>query len=278
MENNPFKKQILKPINQFIEFRKYWKTKKAVLTGIPIYNWDTSEREQHGYLEPWTFNIQEGVFASLPSIFIVKILDFLFKHLKNDPQDLSSLDIRTKIFTETLQSTNQFFSSFSAPLIITLLVFIVGWSSLKRSDSNSESRARARRAYLYLDGSYGLIFQLILSLEISLITWGFNHEKFINRLPGNIYIIFVVFYVISILGQIIQTYHIIPQKLFKINGYSSRVRHFWQKKKNNDPPWSKFSTMTLLGAFPVLLVVTLIQHLLSNMTATFITSLRMLLV
>lgn len=270
--------EVLKPFKQFFEFRKFWSTRKAILSGVPLYDWNPSERQKSGYLNHWSFNIQESAFAALPVIVLTRILDFLFDEFKNKPPDLGSLDERTKVFIETAKATDQFFSAFFAPAFLTLLVSLLAWGSLKGSDSTPEKRARARKAYLYFDGAYGLCFQILLSLVFSLMAWGSNHTKFVEKLPPFVFFVLGILFMVGLIGQFIETNKTIPRKLFKMNGYSFRVRHFWQRKRPDDPPWSKYSFALILGGWPVIIVVGVILTTLSYITATILTAIKMLFI
>jgi len=277
-EQNPLQEEVIKPFKQFFDFRKFWNTRKAILSGVPLYDWDSSQRQKSGYLNHWNFNIQESTLAALPVILLTKVLDFLFDKFKDKPLDIASLDERTKVFIETAQATDQFFSAFATPAFLTLLVFLLAWGSLKGSDSTPEKRARAARAYLYFDGAYGLYFQLLLSLVFSLMTWGSNHTKLVEKLPPFVSFVLVILFIVGLIGQLIETNKTIPRKLFKVNGYSFRVKHFWQRKHPDDPPWSKYSFALILAGWPVIIVVSVVLTTLSYITATVLTSIKMLFV
>jgi len=259
-EPNPWKEEFFK---ELFDLKKFWNTRKAILNGVPLYDWNSNDRQRSGYLNHWTFNIKESVFVSLPAILLTRVLDFLFNDYKNKPQDFNSLDEFQKIFYETSQATSQFFSAIAAPAFLTLTVFLLAWCSLKNSDSTPRKRARARSAYLYFDGAYGLYFQLLLSLVSSLTLWGSNHTAILGEIPPLIYIVLVILFVIGLIGQCIETYIRIPRKLFKVNDYSSRLR------------WGKYLSTLLLGSWLLSIGVVVILTILSIITATVLTYMKM---
>ena len=277
-EQNPLQEEIIKPFKQFFEFRKFWNTRKAILSGVPLYDWNSSERNKSGYLNHWSFNIQENAFAALPVIVILKVLDFLFDKFKDVPPSPNYQDEYTKVFFEVSKSTDQFFLAFFAPTVLTLIVFLQAWSSLKGSDSTPETRARARRAYLYFDGAYGFYFQILLSLAYSLQAWSDDHTKLLERVPPFTFLVFDIIFMVGTIGQLLETGKKVPIKLFKINGYSSRERQFWQRKRPDDPPWSKYHFAIILGCWPVIIIVFTVLFTLSGITATVLTSIKMLFV
>lgn len=263
---NPWQEEFFK---QILDLKNFWKTRKAILIGVPLYDWNSSDRQRSGYLNHWSFNIQESVFVSLPAILLTKILDFLYDDYKTKPPDFSQLDESTRVVSETAYetayATAQFLSAFAAPAVLTLTAFLLAWCSLKKSDSTPQMRARARSAYLYFDGAYGLYFQLMLSLASSLTIWVFNHdgitEKPIYGLIGTVSFILLV---VGSIGQSIETYIKIPRKLFKINSYSSRRR------------WGKYLSALLLGTSLISIGVFVIIFILSFITAIILTFMKML--
>jgi hypothetical protein len=277
-EQNPLQEEIFKSFKQFFEFRKFWNTRKAILRGVPLYDWNSSELNKSGYLNHWSFNIQENTFAALPVIFILKVLDFLFDKFKDSPPSLSFPDEYTKVFYEVSKDTDQFFFTFFAPTVLTFIVFLQAWSSLKGSDSTPETRARARRAYLYFDGAYGFYFQILLSLVYSLQIWSNDYDKLIEKAPTFTFLVFHIIFMVGTIGQILETGKKVPNKLFKINGYSSRERQFWQRKRPDDPPWCKYHFACILGGWPVIIGVFIILFILSYITATVLASIKMLFV
>ena len=57
-DQSPLQKSLRKPLVLLAGFRKFWKTKKAITTGVPLYDWTPFQRNKEGFLGPWSFNIQ----------------------------------------------------------------------------------------------------------------------------------------------------------------------------------------------------------------------------
>lgn len=277
-DQSPLQKSLRKPLDFLAEFRKFWKTKKAVKNGVPLYDWTPFQRKEGGFLGPWSFNIQETVFATLPAIVVVKVLDFLFGKPRIETLGFDQLDRRAQVFAEIVKSTDQFFNAFIAPTLITLLVFLIGWSSLNRKDSNKETRAKARQAYLYLDGAHGLFSQCALAVAFSLLAWVLVRPEIQERLPLAFTVAWGVLLAYGWLTQMYLTFSKIPKLMFQANGYSGRVRRFWQKRLSDDPPWNKYQLAVIIGGWPCILVVFVVLTALSRLTAWCLTAVKMLVI
>ena len=280
-DQSPVQKSLRKPLDLLADFKKFWKTKKAVTTGVPLYDWTPFQRKEEGFLGPWSLNIQETVFATLPALVVVNALDFLFGKPQIQIPGFDQLDRRTQVFVETVTSTNQFFNAFTAPTLITLLVFLIGWGSLKTEDANKETRARARQAYLYLDGAHGLFSQCALAVAFSLLAWVLVRPEIRERLLfewGLVTLAWVVLLAFGFLTQMYLTFNKIPKLVFQANGYSGRVRRFRQKRLSDDPPWNKYGLALVIGGWPCILVIYVVLTGLSWVTAWFLTAVKMLVV
>jgi hypothetical protein len=55
----------------------------------------------------------------------------------------------------------------------------------------------------------------------------------------------------------------IPRFLFTINGYSTRRRRFWQRRKPDDPPWGKMQFAQFLAGLPLVVLVNVALMLLT---------------
>lgn len=275
-EKSPLEKIIYQPHDFIINLKKFWKTKNAVRTGVPLYEWSSSQRKEKGFLGPWSLNIQETLYASLPSGFIVKVLDFLYGRPQILSHETEQLDKRTQIFNEILKSTNQFFHSFYVPIFFTLIVLIVGWCSLKRKDSTKESRARSRKAYLYFDGAYGLFSQFILTLYISLEIWFKLRPELLLQIPHAMEIAWYSLVAIAFVIQFYLSMMKIPDLLFQVNGYNSNRSN--KEGQKEDPPFTKWWLGNCISGYPLIIFLNFILSKLAISAAWILTEIKIFLI
>jgi hypothetical protein len=137
----------------------------------------------------------------------------------------------------------------------------MGWGTLRSKDSNAQTRRRARHAYLYFDGTYGFFPQLFLAFGTGLLSTELGHklilttEVFETKMFGTS---FIVALFIVLIWQSVVSIRDIPRLLFVANGYSKRVRYFWQRSQPNDPPWGKLFLANFLGGSPLAFCVGLL--------------------
>jgi hypothetical protein len=270
---SPLREATRRPFAFIDSLRKFHKTSRAVLTGVPIYDWTQKRRSKEGLLEPWAFNLRETALAALPAAVLIGILNYLYGNAQTTPDEVAQLTGQAKTFWETLQITNQFFSTLLAPTATTIFVFLAAWGSLKSEDSTGEKRARARHAYLYLNGAYMLVPECCLPVAVSLLQWGLSGE---HNLPIGVGIAAGVLLVVSLISCGVVA-NKAAKRLFQINGYSGRVRHFWQNDRPGDPPGEKFRLAVFLGGSPTVFVVGLGLYSLSWLSAKALTWIKLLI-
>lgn len=233
-KSNVFSNKETSPFKQFFEFQKFQNTRRAVLSGKPLYELSLEERQKNDYLDALQFNIQESLFAALPTVVIIKALNWIFENSK------APIAGETQKFFEVFQGICGGLTAFIAPIIFTFLASFLARASLKKVDSTPEKINRAKKAYLYLDGACGLYFQSSLSLSSSLVNWMFNHSLENSSLNGWLIVFAILLLIIGLFGQLKITWWSIPRRLFRVNGYTS-----------GNAPWFKYSR-TLLFGVPIL--------------------------
>jgi hypothetical protein len=234
-EANALNNQEASPFKGFFEFQKFQNTRRAILSGKPLYELNSDERQKKDYLDALHFNIQESIFAALPAVLIPKALDWIYENSKNPvAEDVQKI---VEVFQGTVENLTAFFT----PIILTLLASSLARASLRKADSTTEKINKAKKAYLYFDGAYGLYFQGFLSLSFSLNTWMSSHQPIANSSVGRWLSYFaIVLFTIGFFGQLKITWWSIPRRLFKANGYLS-----------GNAPWFRYSR-TLLFGVPIL--------------------------
>jgi hypothetical protein len=235
--------------------RAFYRTKLAIQRGIPLYEWSITDLQAFGYLGPWKFNaIETAITGGLASL-TVNIANALSGAKPAEAETLDGID---PALATILKTTSSWLEPFTIPIFLTGFVYLMGWGTLRRRDSTSVKRLRARLAYLYFDGAYGLYSQLFLAFGVSAISTDFG-QKVLSSDPLSY---FAVAFFVALVGagiwQLVITGRRIPRLLFVANGYSGRVRHFWQRSHPTDPPWNKLVVANILGGWPLLIVTSLL--------------------
>ncbi|MEG5172818.1 hypothetical protein [Microcoleus sp. B3-D7] len=251
-EPNIFTDEEASPFKHFFDFKKFRKTQKAILSGDKLYEWNIKELRDRGYFEPLYFNIQESVFAALPTVAIVKILDWLYG-TENDK------------FGELFQGTFGVLCAFVAPFVLTLLASLLAKASLKKNDLSPSKIDRARKAYLFFffEGAYGLYLQGLFSLVTSLIIWMSLPENSQLQIPSELFVILLLSFLVLLALQLKVTWWNIPTQLFKINGYSGR-----------SSPRFKYSCNLLFSLLGITVVNFVVVAFLSAIIAGFLMAIK----
>src|SRR5215467_10193256 len=66
--------ELFEPLAKLNKFRKYWKTRNAILSGVRVYDMLKNDREKEGYLGAWEFNTAQSALAAMPTIVMGLIL------------------------------------------------------------------------------------------------------------------------------------------------------------------------------------------------------------
>lgn len=235
------------------EARSFWRTRRAILQGQSLWDLDTAQLESEKYFGPWKFNAVQTAIAGALAAATTKVLNLVVPKLgSSEPKPFRDDPALAKLF----EVTSGWIEPFVLPIVLTSFVVLMGWGSLKGAQSTSATRARARAAYLYLDGAHGFWPQLTLALLLAA-----KSVQLPARLEGYFAAPFVLWplqaiFLVLFVWQIYITAGKIPRLLFAANGYSARARRFWQPGKSDDPPWGKLVAANLLASGPLLFTVT----------------------
>lgn len=221
-------------------FRSFVKTFRAVKSEEPPYSLSATERAQLGLMRSRKFNLLQTTVASAPALVVSQLLNLLFPS-------------SSTVLAEDIAA---WFNPFLIPILLWLLGRTAAWSSLKRTDRTPEKVYRAREAYYYLDGAYGLIPEALAALGYTIFTF-FQAERVTEDSPlfWPLMSLAMICAIISGLWVRRVTNIKIPSELFKFNGYSPRVRHFWMfSRAINWGPWNMYHFLTLF-VIPILFSV-----------------------
>ena len=166
------------------------------------------------------------------------------------------------------------------PLVITVSVYVAARFSLKKIHRNKTSLSNSRRAFLYLDGTYGLYIQALYVLCIFLVTRVIQSETIPGEFPNYRALressgLYAISSIVIVLLSFVYIFFIqkkINKKLFVSNGYTDRYQWFWSKKPDNYPPRARlnFALLLLLPAIGIILEI--IAGLISRLFAYSIAS------
>lgn len=272
-------------------YRAFWRTKQAVQDGIPLYTWHADDLHNAGYIGAWKFNVTETVITGGIASITTNLLNFFASTvLKNDA--LSNVDVvflllfenepirSDSTFASIFKSINNWTSPFVVPIILTGVVYFVGWGSLYRRDSNLATRQRARHAYLYFDGAYGFFSKLFLAFGAGIFISDITETPINPSSPVGILVLisFAVLLLTSLVQQFLIAYQKIPCLLFTVNGYTTRKKRFWQTSLPKDPPWEKFGLANLFGTILFMFGIPFFLSALSFLLAWFLFWFRGLIV
>jgi hypothetical protein len=226
--------------NNLNKLMMFWKTKRKIASGMPLWNLTVNERKAEGVLGPWSFTIFEVLIVGVVASVTTNIWVFLYDITPHEQTEttLTAFDVM-------LTKTSSWVTPFFTPIFTTLYVSLVAWGTLWGEDSSRDSRVRARSAYLYNDVAYGFFAKLILAVGFSVLI------SDSENMPVSLGVASVIaFFWLGYLGL-----RFIPRKVFIANGYNGEIRQFWQKPKSDDSPWGKYSISTFIASFPLIAIL-----------------------
>lgn len=254
MSRSPLSEAIAESAHSLLSIGQFWRTRRAVRSGLELHKLDDAERELNGFASPWPFCIQEVVFAAIPSFLLVGMLNLLFGEVTSEvaSPNASGAPVAQQLFERIFG----WLDNLTVPALLTLAVYLVSWGALKAKDSTPEARRKCREAYLYLNGAYGMTPQAILTTAVAYLAWQYERSdawlgSSIGLMVHQVVIVAVLVSSVWILWQLGKA---IPKRLFAAFGYTDRAGHFWQKARDDDPPWSRYSTAVFLGGWPLALL------------------------
>lgn len=218
---------------RFRKLRAFWRTRRAILKGAPpLWDLDKERRAELGFLQPVPFNLaQTGISAAVGAV-IVYVGQLLIPELNLQARG-SSEEVE---LSKLVQKALSVLQPFTAPIVLTAFVFPMGWGTLRRHRSNRASRARARTAYLYFDGAYGLWPQMLIAAVAGLLTVLFPIMLLVLFKYPIWFTLLGGLFLFAVACQFHLTVRKIPRLMFQVNGHPS------------DPPWGKLLSAMLVSA------------------------------
>lgn len=208
-ETSPVGRMLKDPFGIVSLVSAYVRTKSAVRINAPLYDLTQRELEKRSLQGPWTFNITESVLAGIPVMLCALVFDWLgLFQVVSFPDEVTQASLTDYYSARVLDVVN----AYVPPFVLTTSVYALAWASLRAADRTPERLARARRAYLYFDGAFGLIPQMVASaclfLGIRFALTEFN--------SGFAALQLTYFVMVAVL---VYTSMIVGRSLYKTNGY-----------------------------------------------------------
>lgn len=242
-----------------VDIRSFYRTRNAIQSGVPLYDWTPSDLQSSGYFGPWKFNSFEKLVIGSSASAIANLANLLSGETPKEVQPLVAIGPElSPLFSTILGWLNPFL----IPLYVTGFVYLMGWGSLHQKDSTPLKRQRARHAYLYFDATHGLYSQLYLVFVLSFASTTLG-QRLLSAFPAPLELGIYLTVIAAVIWQTMIVLRKIPRLLFAANGYSTNIRHFWQRSLPLDPPRNKLVAAMLVGGWPLLLITILFIYAIS---------------
>jgi len=242
-------------IKDFLDYRKYFRTRSAIRRAEPLHEFSPEQLAANKYLGPWTFNLHQTAVSSLPTVILFAIYDWLFTPPR---PKTTSADPFWQTFQDILPRVEAKIEPFFLPLSLTIAAYAAAMGSLKRRDLSKPTFSRNTRCYLYLDGSYGLYPQAVLAFVVTALYLPHDFNWVNPSTP------LTVLWLVVFMGGIYATIYelvikgsFIPGRLFSLQNYDLKTRHFWQRPAPDSAPWKKYWIFTFGLAFLIAYLVDL---------------------
>jgi hypothetical protein len=197
---------------------KFWRTRVAVLKGVPLQDPGAAAPSTQGLLGPWEFAVCAGAIATLPSA----ALGFVLRNADAQAPPFGSWS------TEFIEAYNLQWSLLSVPVGIASIVsatYISAWLSLYSRDSTHQRRRTARSAYLYLSSAIGFWCTLAVgffSVFSDRVLYAWSPDRLLG-MPTDAMLLGLLTYLTGGLILLVWVWKLfatrVPAELFRANGY-----------------------------------------------------------
>lgn len=182
----------------------YLRTRKLIKTGHPLWELSPETLKEKRLQSPWYFNLYESIFASVPA-YIAGFFASFFPTIEKEH------------LYENFGTIFNTLYPILPPILLLALAYTAGWSSLRWKDFSMQKAKIARKAYLYLDGAYGLLPQSLIACFNTLF-WASIFRESLSGLMVPVIIGNLLSWTLFLLTN----WHTVRVKLFSINGYGKK--------------------------------------------------------
>jgi hypothetical protein len=245
--------------DRFTKFFSYLRTRRAIRKGSDLWQLPKADLESRRLLVSWQFNLYQSTLSALPSLILFRALYFVGL-ISEDTQDLKRF-----LGPEAIKYYGQissYLDPFLVPVVLGIACSGAARGSLNPSDRSKERLARARRAYLYLNGAYGLWAQTIMVFGGTAL----SSREFIEKIIGvPVFFLLALFILIAVAWQNTITSWKIPRTLFRINGYDTNYPRawFWIRGDSNSRQWRRYKLWTIffvgVAAYAVHSIISMVE-------------------
>jgi len=206
---------------------------------------------------PISFNVYQSTVSAAPAVLIGYVAGILTPHDVPAPDIPSNLSEFAKLWTaesyKIAPSVNHVIQPFIVPILLLFTAWCCARGCLHAKDSTPTSRVRCRNAYLYYDGTFGLVPQCLLATAITL---GILCGQYDLSPPQQV-AAFGIIGTLAVIGTVYSRYlsfNKFPKLLFVLNDYSPQRPKWWQLRWRDKPanaaPWNKYiATLCLFAGF-----------------------------
>jgi len=242
---NPIFQKLSKSLLDFTGFRRFLRTRRAILNGEKLFDLSNEELKARKLVRPLTFNVYKAALAALPAIAIGWLIFWSQRSDLNTslgmPQAGTGFWSGLLAQWQVVQTLRHTVTALVAPAAPFVFAVVVSRLCLHRSDSKRETRWRCRRAFLYFDGAYGVLPQMLLSTVLIL----YENSDWLSAQIWNAdsYSVFnfVMGFPLGVAGfwPAYVLFAQIPELLFDVNGYGE-PEGIVSASARRPRPWRKF--------------------------------------
>jgi hypothetical protein len=244
--------EIFEPVKQFLDVKKFLKTRQAILEGEPLYKSTKSDLTVAGYMNPWKFNVMQSTICSIPGVIIAGLTSLFLVSSPIAVVKAVQDPVQQKILSTLLP--------LKPPFILLLSVYVIALCSLPPGFVTKPNWDAAKRKYLYLDAAYGIWPQLILATCVALM----------GLLPSLIAVISLA-WLGTLIWQSIITAFKIREGMFEFD-YLAESETMFQPLKER--PFFRFYVCSVIGLIILIPLFDLLLVTVSHLLAMLVHSVR----
>jgi hypothetical protein len=141
---------------------RYCRTYQAISAGEPLWDLPADELKRRDWMRPLLYNVSETLLAGSITVALASALAwFLRLSFPEEPPSSTMADRIT-------QSVAAYMNGFAVPFCALVVATLCARASLWPADRTRASLRKGRDAYLYLDGTFGLVPAIVSGLAITI--------------------------------------------------------------------------------------------------------------
>jgi len=245
--------------SKFKKLKSFLATRQRMIKGEYLFDRTSDQLKKSELMGPLTFNIYSSAIAGTIALGVTKLLSIMLP--SKEPSIPATADAVTKEFLTRLPQVDSFIRPFVTPAVFLVIAYCLSWGAIRgtepqvisiaQTSAPFPSRRRARNAFLYFDGAYGLIPQAVISLAVATIVLATPQilelrpqsattvpEFAINDFARWLGVISLGLFLVGGIYHGYLTFYKFPKLLFQVNGY--------YRTESPKPPWVKYIITALV--------------------------------